>query len=162
MSMNDMGPNSDRAAEYLGIIRDVWPLALLAGGVAFAAGLRRIRRGYLQRSPVQVLGNLLLGSLVMSALAVGAVLLAPLLAPDISRGMDIGVAIFVGGFGMKFFDLAARRLFGLSVVDLMDPDDINSLRARMTPDRRRDRARDRPCRESGDATDEESADGRTL
>ena len=58
---------ADRAAEYLGIARGLWPLALISGGVALACGMRRIKRGYLQRTPLQILANLLLSSCVASA-----------------------------------------------------------------------------------------------
>ncbi|WP_300710045.1 hypothetical protein [uncultured Desulfovibrio sp.] len=146
---------ADRAAEYLGIARGLWPLALISGGVALACGMRRIKRGYLQRTPLQILANLLLSSCVASILAVCCVLLAPLLLDQVSPSIELGLAVFVGVGGVKAFDALMRWKAGLRIVDLMDPEDINDLRLRMSPEDRRRHAEQCPFR-----ADECRPDGR--
>ena len=134
MSMH--GEQPDRLSEYLDVVKGLWPLALMAFGVALAMGARRIRRGYLQRRPLAILENLLFSSVMTGAFTVVAVALLPLVMDRPSREMEIGVALGIGIFGVKGLDLICRRLFRLSVVDLMDPDDINDIRKKMPPEQR--------------------------
>lgn len=150
MSMH--GEQPDRVSEYLDIVKNIWPLALMAFGVALAMGARRIRRGYLQRRPLAILENLLFSSVMTGAFTVVAVALLPLVMDRPSREMEIGVALGIGIFGVKGLDLICRRLFRLSVVDLMDPDDINDIRRKMPAEQRL--AHIRQCPFKADECDE--------
>ena len=134
MSMH--GEHPDRVSEYLDIVKNIWPLALMAFGVALAMGARRIKHGYLQRTPLRIAENLLFSSILTGALAVIVVVLLPVVIDQPSREMEIGVALGIGIFGVKGLDLICRRLFRLSVVDLMDPDDINDIRIKMPVEQR--------------------------
>lgn len=146
MPMNDLGNESRHAAEYLDWFRGIWPLALLAGVLAFLVAAGHIKRSYRQRSRGQIIGNMLWSALVTGFLALGAVALLPLVAPEPTRGMEIGVVIFVCVFGVKGMDVVLRRFMGLSVVDLMDPADINDIRRGMSPRQQEEHARNCPFR----------------
>ena len=142
--MNDLGSNSRQAAEYLDWFRSIWPLALLASVLAFLVGTRQLKRSYLQRNWFQLLGNMLWSTLVTGALALGSVALLPLVVQEPTRGMEIGVVIFVCVFGIKLVDAVLHKAFGLSVVDLMDAEDINEIRLSMTPEQQEKHARNCP------------------
>lgn len=146
MPMNDLGNESRHAAEYLEWFRGIWPLALLACVLAFLVAAGHIKRSYRQRSLREVVVNLIWSGLVGGSMAVGAVALLPLAVPDPTRGMEIGVAVFVGLFGFKGVDAFLRRKWGLSVVNLMDPDDINDIRKVMSPSQQEEHARNCPFR----------------
>ena len=54
--------------------------------------------------------------------------------------------IFVCVFGSKGLDVVLRKFMGLSVVDLMDPDDINDIRKGMSARQHEEHARNCPFR----------------
>lgn len=144
--MNDLGNESRHAAEYLDWFRGIWPLALLACVLAFLVAAGHIKRSYRQRSRGQIIGNMAWSAFVTGVMALGAVALLPLMIPEPTRGVEIGVVIFVCVFGSKGLDVVLRKFMGLSVVDLMDPDDINDIRKGMSARQREEHARNCPFR----------------
>ena len=144
--MNDLGNESRHAAEYLDWFRGIWPLALLACVLAFLVAAGHIKRSYRQRSRGQIIGNMAWSAFVTGVMALGAVALLPLMFPEPTRGVEIGVVIFVCVFGSKGLDVVLRKFMGLSVVDLMDPDDINDIRKGMSARQQEEHARNCPFR----------------
>ena len=61
--------SSSTTAEMLSIVRDYWFLGVLSGGVAFFVGLQRIKNSYKHRNSKELIGNLLLSSVVLGVLA---------------------------------------------------------------------------------------------
>lgn len=141
--MNSLNQNGGRP-EYIGIVESLWPLFLMGFGVALVSGAAHVKRSYLQRSKLQLMLNIILSSAVSSAVALGFSLLAPLVYPDITPEMQIGIVLVVNGIGLKLFDAYMRKKYGLHVVDLMDPSDINSIRVQMTQAQRQQHVKNCP------------------
>ena len=117
-----------------------------AGGRACLVAAGRIKRSSGQGGRGQIIGNMLWSARVTGFQALGAVALLPLVAPEPTRGMEIGVVIFVCVFGVKGMDVVLCRFMGLSVVDLMEPADINDIRRGMSPRQQEEHARNCPFR----------------
>ena len=141
--MNSLNQNGGQV-EYIGIAKGLWPLFLVGFGIALVSGAAHVKRSYLQRSKLQLALNIILSSVVSSAVALGFSLLAPLAYPSITPEMQVGIVLIVNGIGLKLFDAYMRKKHGLHVVDLMDPADINELRVKMTPEQRREHAKNCP------------------
>lgn len=136
--MNQIGKDgAEHAAEYIGVVKGTWPLVLLAGGVAMASAVRQIRRGYKQRTTAQQAMTVVLNSVMTTSLAVGCVLLLPLVVPDVTPEMQVAVAVILAGLGGETVKQWILKRLGLSVVDLMNPDDINDIRRDMPPEMRK-------------------------
>ena len=125
---------AERAAEYLGAVRGTWPLVILASAIAMASALRQLRRGYKQRTWREQLVSVLLNALLTTAMAVSGAILLPILMPDITPAMQLACASILAGLGGETVKLFIIHRLGLSVVDLMDPNDINEVRKSMPPD----------------------------
>lgn len=147
--MDKLG-TSGRAAEYLDIMRGLWPLCFLAAGLAFTVGFKAVKRSYLQRTPLQVLGNLLFSSIMAGAAVIGSVCVVDKVMPNCTSEIHVGIAVFVGLFGMKGFDFLLRKYLGLDVADLMDPQGLNELRVKMDPETRRQHLAQCPFKHDGD------------
>ena len=144
--MNQFGKDSaEHAAEYLGVVKGTWPLALIAGAVAVASAARQLRRGYKQRTLAQKAATVLLNALLTTALAVSCALLLPLFVP-VTPEVQIAVSMTAAGMGGETVKLWFLRRLGLSVVDLMNPDDINDIRRGMPPSTRKRHAEQCPFR----------------
>lgn len=154
--MNQIGKDgAEHAAEYIGVVKGTWPLVLLAGGVAMASAVRQIRRGYKQRTTAQQAMTVVLNSVMTTSLAVGCVLLLPLVVPDVTPEMQVAVAVILAGLGGETVKQWILKRLGLSVVDLMNPDDINDIRKTMDPETRKKHAEQCPFREDECAHHEE-------
>ena len=131
----DIRPTS-RAQEYLEILQDLWPLAVISGTLAMMTFGHHVRRSYLQRSPGQFIVNMLWSSGIAMALVVGTVTLLDFFEPQLSASVEVGIAIAIGIGGIKTIDFFTRKYFGLKVTDYMDPDLIHQDKSCMTPEER--------------------------
>ena len=146
--MNDIGrEGADHAAEYLGAIKGTWPLLLLAGGVAFASAVYQLKRGYRQRTRSQKCATVLLNTMLTASLAMGGAFLLPLFMPEATAQTQMGVVFLLGSLGGETVKQWLFARLRLSVVDLMNPDDINDIRRGMDPETRRKHVAQCPFRE---------------
>lgn len=137
---------TSRAQEYLTILRDLWPLALISGSLALMTFGHHVKRSYLQRSPGQIAFNMLWSAGTAMAVVVGTVTLLDYFVPDIPSTVQVGIAIAIGLGGIKFIDLITLKYFGLKVTDYMDPDLIAQDKDQMTPEQREQHYRKCPFR----------------
>lgn len=145
--MNQVGKEgADHAAEYIEAVRGTWPLISLSGAIALASALHQLKRGYKQRTRAQKVVTVLLNAVLTTSLAVGCVLLLPLVVPDVTPEMQIAGAVVLAGLGGETVKQWILKRLGLSVVDLMNPDDINDIRKTMDPETRRKYAKLCPFR----------------
>ena len=145
--MNDLGrQGADHAAEYIGAVKGTWPLVLIAGAVATASAARQLKRGYKQRSRKEQVVTALLNAALTTSMAVSCALLLPLVLPGVTPEMQVAVSMAVSGLGGETVKLWLLKKLGLSVVDLMNPDDINDIRRTMPPELRRKHAEQCPFR----------------
>lgn len=139
--MNQIGNDgAEHAAEYIGVVKGTWPLVSLAGAVALASALHQLKRGYKQRTLGQKTVTVFLNAVLTTSLAVGCVLLLPLAVPDVTPEMQIAGAVVLAGLGGETVKQWILKRLGLSVVDLMNPDDINEIRKGMDPETRKKHA----------------------
>ena len=139
--MNQIGKDgAEHATEYIEAVRETWPLVSLAGVVALASALRQLKRGYKQRTTAQKVVTVLLNAVLTTSIAVGCVLLLPLAVPDVTPEMQIAGAVVLAGLGGETVKQWILKRLGLSVVDLMNPDDINDIRKSMDPETRKKHA----------------------
>lgn len=145
--MNQLGKDSaEHAAEYIGVVKGSWPLVLIAGAVAVASAARQVKRGYKQRTTAQRAATVMLNAILTTALAVSCALLLPLVVPGVTPEVQIAVSMTAAGMGGETVKLWFLRRLGLSVVDLMNPDDINDIRREMPPETRKRHAGQCPFR----------------
>lgn len=146
--MNQIGKDgAEHAAEYIGVVKGTWPLVCIAGAIALASAIRQLRRGYKQRTTAQQAMTVVLNAVMTTSLAAGCVLLLPLAVPDVTPEMQVAVAVILAGLGGETVKQWILRRLGLSVVDLMNPDDINDIRKTMDPETRKRHAAQCPFRE---------------
>lgn len=145
--------------EYLQIFKDFGPLAVLAAGITFALGFHYVKRSYLQRTPLSTLGNLLFSALMAALLVICVLCLSEWLLPPLSAKLELGIAVFVGIFGVKGIDYYLRRKWKLSIVDLMNPQDINEIRLKMPQEARRKHLEQCPFKGDGVEGDACTTDG---
>ena len=145
--MEHFGKDSaEHAAEYLGVVKGTWPLVALAWAIATASTLRQLRRGYKQRTWGQRVATVLLNSLLTSSLAVGCALLLPLAVSGMTPETQVAAAVVLSSLGGETVKQWLLKRLGLSVVDLMNPDDINEIRGGMSAEQRRLHAEQCPFR----------------
>lgn len=137
---------AEHAAEYIEAVRGTWPLVSLAGAIALASALRQLKRGYKQRTTAQKAVTVLLNAVLTTSLAVGCVLLLPLAVPNMTPEMQIAGAVVLAGIGGETIKQWIVQRLGLSVVDLMNPEDINDIRKTMDPATRKKHAAQCPFR----------------
>ena len=149
--MDQIGRNSaEHAAEYIGVVRGSWPLIALAAAVAVTSALCQMRRGFKQRTVAQKTATVLVNACLTTSLALGCAFLLPLIMPDATVQAQMGVVCLTASLGAESLKL------GLSVVDLMNPDDINEIRKTMDPETRKKHAAQCPFRLDECATREET------
>ena len=139
--------SAEHAAEYLGVVRGSWPLIVIAGAVALASALRQLRRGYKQRTLGQKAATVFLNAVLTTSLAVSCALLLPLAVPGVTPDAQVAGAMALSALGSESIKQWLLRRLGLSVVDLMNPDDINEIRKGMDEEQRRLHAERCPFRE---------------
>ena len=145
--MNQFGKDSaEHAAEYIGVVKGTWPLVLIAGAVAVASAARQVKRGYKQRTTAQRAATVVLNAILTTALAVSCALLLPMVVPGVTPDVQIAVSMTAAGMGGETVKLWFLKRLGLSVVDLMNPDDINDIRKGMPPETRKRPAEQCPPR----------------
>ena len=147
--MNQIGKDgAEHAAEYIEAVQGTWPLVFLAGSIALASALHQLKRGYKQRTTAQKVVTVLLNAVLTTSLAVGCVLLLPLAVPDVTPEMQIAGAVILAGIGGETVKQWILKSLGLSVVDIMNPDDINNIRKGMDAEIRKKHAEQCPFREN--------------
>jgi len=129
--MNEPMECQTHASEYLSVIRDAWPLVAICFATAFFWGLRKIKNGYKMRNITGIIGNLIFTSLSAMVLGFGSVLLLPYFYPETTPSIEIGVGVLVSIFGQKIIDIVLVKKFGLTTLDLMDKEDMDSVRNSM-------------------------------
>lgn len=134
--MQLFGQDSGGLNVYFQILKDFWPLAAITGALTMALGLRNIKQSYMQRTPLQVFINLLFSALISSVVVICILCLAEWVLPPLSPKLEVGVALFVGIFGVKGIDFWLKRLWGISALDVADADFIASLRNGMSEQER--------------------------
>ena len=145
--MNQIGKDgAEHAAEYIGVVKGTWPLVCIAGAIALASALHQFKRGYKQRTRAQQAATVFLNAVLTTSLAVGCVLLRPLAVPDVTPERQIAGAVVLAGLGGETVKQWLLKKLGLSVVDLMNPDDINDIRKTMDPETRKKHAEQCPFR----------------
>lgn len=132
--------SAEHAAEYVDVVKGTWPLVSLAGAIALASALHQLKRGYKQRTRAQQAATVLLNAVLTTSLAVGCVLLLPLVMHDVTPEIQVAGAVVLAGLGGETVKQWILRRLGLSVVDLMNPDDINDIRKTMDPETRKKHA----------------------
>ena len=156
--MNQIGKDgAEHAAEYIGVVKGTWPLVCIAGAIALASALHQLKRGYKQRTRAQQAATVFLNAVLTTSLAVGCVLLLPLAMPDVTPETQVAGAVVLAGLGGETVKQWILRRLGLSVVDLMNPEDINDIRKTMDPATRKKHAEQCPFREDECAHHEERA-----
>lgn len=131
---------AEHAAEYIGVVKGTLPLVCIAGAIALASALHQLKRGYKQRTRAQQAATVFLNAVLTTSLAVGCVLLLPLAMPDVTPETQVAGAVVLAGLGGETVKQWILRRLGLSVVDLMNPDDINEIRKGMDPETRKKHA----------------------
>ncbi|WP_295641308.1 hypothetical protein [uncultured Mailhella sp.] len=155
--MDQIGRNSaEHAAEYIGVVRGSWPLIALAAAVAVTSALCQMRRGFKQRTVAQKTATVLVNACLTTSLALGCAFLLPLIMPDATVQAQMGVVCLTASLGAESLKLWIIKKLGLSVVDLMNPDDINEIRKTMDPETRKKHAAQCPFRLDECATREET------
>lgn len=155
--MDQIGRNSaEHAAEYIGVVRGSWPLIALAAAVAVTSALCQMRRGFKQRTVAQKTATVLVNACLTTSLALGCAFLLPLIMPDATVQAQMGVVCLTASLGAESLKLWIIKKLGLSVVDLMNPDDINEIRKTMDPETRKKHAAQCPFRLDECATKEET------
>lgn len=137
---------AEHAAEYIGVVKGTWPLAVMAGAVALASAVRQLKRCYKQRSFIDIVSTVALNAAITTAMAVSCALLLPLFVPEVTPEMQVAASMAVSGLGGETVKLWILKKLGLSVVDLMNPDDINDIRKTMPLEMRRKHAEQCPFR----------------
>ena len=77
-----------------------------------------------------------LNAALTTSMAVSCALLLPLFVPEVTPEMQVAVSMAVSGLGGETVKLWFLKKLGLSVVDLMNPDDINDIRIKMPAEQR--------------------------
>lgn len=147
---------------YIQILKDFGPLAAAAGALTLALGFHYVKRSYLQRTPLYVIGNLLFSALMAALLVLCVLCLAEWILPPLSPRLELGIAMFIGIFGVKGIDYVLRKKWKLSIVDLMNPQDINEIRLKMPVEARRQHLAQCPFKGDGIDGDTCSNDSRTC
>ena len=154
--MDQISRNSaEHAAEYIGVVRGSWPLIALAAVVAMSSALCQIRRGFKQRTAAQKAATVLVNTCLNASLAMGCAFLLPLVMPDATVQAQMGIVCLTASLGAESLKLWFLKKLGLSVVDLMNPDDINEIRQTMDPETRKKHAAQCPFRLDECATRDE-------
>lgn len=155
--MNGLDKDSaEHAAEYIGVVKGSWPLICLAGAIALTSALHQIKRGYKQRTRAQQTATVLTNAILTTAIAVSGALLLPFFYPDVTPEVQIAVSFGLAGIGGETVKQVILGKLGLSVVDLMNPNDINEVRKMMPPDTRKRHVEQCPFREEECAPDGQS------
>lgn len=135
--MESYREGADHAAEYVSVIKGVWPLVALSWIVALLFTLGQLKRGYRQRTIWQTIAMILLNSAMTAAMAVSCAMLLSSFLPNLTPEAQIGICVAAAGLGAESLKAMLYKKLHLHVVDLMDPNDINDIRCRMTPEQRR-------------------------
>ena len=129
MSMTNSA--SGGAQQLIDAAHEAWPLFAAAGFGAFFFKASTLKNGFKQRTVLGTLANLTLQAIAQGILGGGAALIAPLFYEGISPAGQLGVGLLMGSFGVGFLWAFVRTKLGLTTADLMDANDIESVRDAM-------------------------------
>lgn len=142
------------SSSVLEYIKDIWLLLVIAGSLTLFMAAKHIRLSYLQKTPWQVLLNLVWSVGLGMAVTVVALWLQEEWHPGSSAQAQAGVAALSGIAGTKILDWYLRKRFGMPPRDSLDLDFIVEQRDKMTPSQRAEHVAQCPFRKAGDCNGE--------
>lgn len=128
---------AEHSTEYITVLKNTWPLVVLAVSIAFASTLYQLKRGYKQRTLAQQVVTVVANTIITSSVAMGCALLLPVVLPVATPEAQMGVVMIVGSLGAETIKQWLLKKLGLSVIDLKNPQEINEVRETMTPEQRK-------------------------
>lgn len=128
---------AEHSTEYITVLKNTWPLVVLAVSIAFASTLYQLKRGYKQRTLAQQVVTVVANTIITSSVAMGCALLLPVVLPVATPEAQMGVVMIVGSLGAETIKQWLLKKLGLSVIDLNNPQEINEVRETMTPEQRK-------------------------
>lgn len=149
--------NVTTATDYVTHIMNAWPaLAAMFVGSFFFGLQKKIKNGYKLNSALAIIGNQIFTSLGATVIGFGTILILPLVAPDITSDVKLGIGIVSSIMGQNILNLVLVKYFGLHVVDLMNKEDMDRIYDAMDEHSRKKHLEQCPFR--GDAEDDVKAD----
>lgn len=137
--------------EFIRLFKDLGPLFAVAIFMAMMFGWGRVRNSYKEHDKVAVFIQYIISSLMTAILAVATSLILPLITHDaVPYSVQLGITVFVCMFGVKALDTIARKRLGFSIIDLMDPEDIDRARKGLSKEQRQKHYDNCPFREECD------------
>lgn len=124
--------DTQHASTYIALLLDVAPLIFSAFVICFFRGWAGIKRSYLHESFWWTLGNIVLSSAVMSALAVGLVLALPLFGHEIPPAGELGIVLLLSSMGMKGTDKFMEYLAKATRIDPSNRESLERVKSGMT------------------------------
>ena len=127
--------DTQHASTYLALLYDVAPLIIAAFLIGVFRGWAGIKRSYLHESFWWTLGNIVLSSAVMSALAVGLVLVLPLFGYEIPPAGELGIVLVISSLGMKGLDwFMMTYVVKAKRIDPSNRESLERVKSGMTPE----------------------------
>lgn len=102
--------------EYAQILLEFAPLAALAGALTITSGIYYARRSNYKQPFIRTVGTLLFTSIFAGALVVCTLCLAEWVLPPLSPKLELGVAVFIGIFGVNGIDRILRKKFNITLL----------------------------------------------
>ena len=124
--------DTQHASTYLALLYDVAPLIIAAFLIGVFRGWAGIKRSYLHESFWWTLGNIVLSSAVMSALAVGLVLALPVFGHEIPPAGELGIVLLMSSMGMKGTDKLMEYLAKATRIDPSNRESLERVKSGMT------------------------------
>ena len=124
--------DTQHASTYIALLLDVAPLIFSAFVICFFRGWAGIKRSYLHESFWWTLGNIVLSSAVMSALAVGLVLALPVFGHEIPPAGELGIVLLMSSMGMKGTDKLMEYLAKATRIDPSNRESLERVKSGMT------------------------------
>lgn len=118
----DGGPDygiSTRYADYVAILKSIWPLAFMGALAGFSRSMKVIFR---EDTPLHIFMAFCITTIPSAVTGVVAVFLIPYFCDpkSITAELQLGIAAVAGGVGTRTFDHIIRRLFHLAVTEKGD------------------------------------------
>lgn len=102
--------------EYVRILWQLGPLAALAGALTLTTGIYYARRSNFKQPFWKTLGTLLFSSVTAGALVICTLCLADWILPPMSPKLELGVAVFIGIYGVNGVDRMLRKKFNITLM----------------------------------------------
>lgn len=119
---------TSKTVEYWGILNDI----AIFGGIGFMTclltSMKMLKNSYKSHNALQIIGNIIFTSCGAMAMAAATSLMVSEVYPGISSEGKFAVAMCIGIFGQKLFDVFLVKRFGLTTTDLQDESDIDHIK----------------------------------